>query len=115
MQMGAVLATGIDIDPQAIISASENLLLNGLRPNQMPVYLVPTTDQPSSFPSSVDKSEENKLTNNHDLKSSRGTYDVVAANILLNPLLELVEDIVGYAKPGGIVAISGILEEQVKE
>ncbi|CAL4908900.1 unnamed protein product [Urochloa decumbens] len=47
------------------------------------------------------------------LKSSRGTYDGVAANILLNPLLELVEDIVGYAKLGGIVAISGILEEQV--
>jgi ribosomal protein L11 methylase PrmA len=115
MQMGAALATGIDIDPQAIISASENLLLNGLHSNQMPVYLVPLTAQPSSFPSAVDKSEENKLTNNYDLKSSRGTYDVVAANILLNPLLELVEDIVGYAKPGGIVAISGILEEQVKE
>ncbi|CAL4908902.1 unnamed protein product [Urochloa decumbens] len=69
--------------------------------------------KPSSFPSAVDKSEENKLTNNLDLKSSRGTYDGVAANILLNPLLELVEDIVGYAKLGGIVAISGILEEQV--
>ncbi|CAL4901466.1 unnamed protein product [Urochloa decumbens] len=113
LKMGAALATGIDIDPQAIISASKNLLLNGLRSNQMPVYLVPTAAQPSSFPSAVDKSEENKLTNNLDLKSSRGTYDVVAANILLNPLLELVEDIVGYAKLGGIVAISGILEEQV--
>ncbi|CAL5095614.1 unnamed protein product [Urochloa decumbens] len=113
LKMGAALATGIDIDPQAIISASKNLLLNGLCSNQMPVYLVPTTAQPSSFPSAVDKSEENKLTNNLDLKSSRGTYDVVAANILLNPLLELVEDIVGYAKPGGIVAVSGILEEQV--
>jgi ribosomal protein L11 methylase PrmA len=115
MQMGAALATGIDIDPEAITSASENLLLNGLRSNQMPVFLVPMNAQPSSFPNAVDKSEENKLINNPDLKSSRGTYDVVAANILLNPLLELVEDIVGYAKPGGVVAISGILEEQVKE
>ena len=115
MQMGAALATGIDIDPQAITSASENLLLNGLHSNQMPVFLVPMNAQPSSFWNAVDKSEENKLFNNPDLKSSRGTYDVVAANILLNPLLELVEDIVGYAKPGGVVAISGILEEQVKE
>ncbi|CAN6337192.1 unnamed protein product [Urochloa humidicola] len=113
LKMGAALATGIDIDPQAIISASENFLLNGLRSNQMPVYLVPTNAQSSPFPSAVDNSEENNLTNNLDLKYSRGTYDVVAANILLNPLLELVEDIVGYAKPSGIVAISGILEEQV--
>ncbi|CAN6341523.1 unnamed protein product, partial [Urochloa humidicola] len=113
LKMGAALATGIDIDPQAIISASENLLLNGLGSNQMPIYLVPTNPQHSSFPSAADKSEQNKLTNNLDLKSSRGTYDVVAANILLNPLLELVEDIVGYAKPGGLVAVSGILEEQV--
>jgi ribosomal protein L11 methylase PrmA len=48
------------------------------------------------------------------LKSLRGTYDVVAANILLNPLLEMVEDIVGYAKSGGIIVVSGILEEHVK-
>ncbi|KAF8719364.1 hypothetical protein HU200_024072 [Digitaria exilis] len=113
LKMGAAVATGIDIDPQAIISASENLLLNGLHPNQMPVYLVSTSAQPSSLPNPVDESGENKLINNLDLESSRGTYDVVAANILLNPLLELVEDIVGYAKAGGIVAVSGILVEQV--
>lgn len=115
MQMGATQSTGIDIDPQAITSASENLLLNGLHSNQMPVYLVPTNAQPSCFPNAIDKSEDHHSTNNLDLKFSRGTYDVVAANILLNPLLELVEDIVGYAKPGGIIAVSGILEEQVKK
>jgi ribosomal protein L11 methylase PrmA len=115
MQMGATQTTGIDIDPQAITSASENLLLNGLHSKQMPVYLVPTNAQPSCFPNAIDKSEDHHSTNNLDLKFSRGTYDVVAANILLNPLLELVEDIVGYAKPGGIIAVSGILEEQVKK
>ncbi|AQK94580.1 uncharacterized LOC100384389 [Zea mays] len=113
LKMGATQSTGIDIDPQAIASASENLLLNGLHSNQMPVYLVSTNAQPSCLPSFIDKSEEHHSTNNLDLKLSRGTYDVVAANILLNPLLELVEDIVGYAKPGGIIAVSGILEEQV--
>jgi ribosomal protein L11 methylase PrmA len=116
MQMGAALSTGIDIDPQTITAAAENLLLNGLQFNQMPVYLVPTNLQPSCFPSTIGKLEEgNKLSNCFDLKSSRGTYDIVTANILLNPLLELVDDIVGYAKPGGTVAVSGILEEQVKE
>lgn len=109
--MGAALSTGIDIDPQAVTSACENMLLNGIDSNKMRVYLVPTDVQSSCFPSSIDKSEENKPTSN--LKSSRGTYDIVAANILLNPLLELVDDIVGYAKPGGIVAVSGILSEQV--
>ncbi|TVU20031.1 hypothetical protein EJB05_36218, partial [Eragrostis curvula] len=115
LKMGASLSTGIDIDPQAVTSASENLLLNGLCSNQMPVYLVSTDVEPSCFPSAIGKSEGegNKPSNNFDLKSSKGTYDIVAANILLNPLLELVEDIVGYAKPGGIVAVSGILEEQV--
>lgn len=116
MQMGASLCTGIDIDPQAITAASENLLLNGLQSVQMPVYLVSTNLQPSCFPSNISKleGEGNKLSN-FDLKSSRGTYDIVAANILLNPLLDLAEDIVGYAKPGGMVAVSGILEDQVKE
>uniref|UniRef100_A0A0A9AQF7 ETFB lysine methyltransferase n=1 Tax=Arundo donax TaxID=35708 RepID=A0A0A9AQF7_ARUDO len=113
LKMGADLSTGIDIDPQAVTSASENLLLDGLRSNQMPVYLVPTNAQPSSFPSTIDKCEENKPANSVDLQSSRGSYDIVAANILLNPLLELVDDIVVYAKPGGVVAVSGILEEQV--
>lgn len=111
LKMGAALSTGIDIDPQAVTSACENMLLNGIDSNKMRVYLVPTDVQSSCFPSSIDKSEENKPTSN--LKSSRGTYDIVAANILLNPLLELVDDIVGYAKPGGIVAVSGILSEQV--
>ncbi|XP_062231776.1 uncharacterized protein LOC133929154 [Phragmites australis] len=113
LKMGAAQSTGIDIDPQAVTSASENLLLNGLHSNQMPVYLVPKNAQPSCFPSTINKSEGNKSTNNVDLQPSRGSHDIVAANILLNPLLELVEDIVGYAKPGGIVAVSGILEEQV--
>ncbi|WVZ99095.1 hypothetical protein U9M48_044445 [Paspalum notatum var. saurae] len=102
LKMGAAQSIGLDIDPQAITSASENLLLNGLHPTQMPVYLVSGNAQPSCF-----------LSEQTNLESSRGTYDVVAANILMNPLLELVEDIVGYAKPGGIVAVSGILEEQV--
>lgn len=111
LKMGAALSTGIDIDPQAVTSACENMLLNGIDSYKMRVYLVPTDVQSSCFPSSINKSEENKPTSN--LKSSRGTYDIVAANILLNPLLELVDDIVGYAKPGGIVAVSGILSEQV--
>ncbi|XP_047095032.1 ribosomal protein L11 methyltransferase-like [Lolium rigidum] len=113
LKMGAALSTGIDIDPQAVASAHENRLLNGMDSNKMPVYLVPAGAKPSSFSSSIDKSEERKPSSDPELKSSKGTFDIVAANILLNPLLELVEDIVGYAKTGGTVAVSGILCEQV--
>ncbi|MCH1922905.1 50S ribosomal protein L11 methyltransferase, partial [Shewanella sp. A3A] len=82
------------------------MMLNGIDSNKMLVYLVPTNAQSACFPSNIDKSEENRPTGNLELKSSKGSYDIVAANILLNPLLELVEDIVGYAKSGGIVAVS---------
>uniref|UniRef100_A0A452ZFS3 ETFB lysine methyltransferase n=1 Tax=Aegilops tauschii subsp. strangulata TaxID=200361 RepID=A0A452ZFS3_AEGTS len=114
LKMGAALSTGIDIDPQAVRSARENMLLNGMDSDRMLVHLVPTGAEPSCFSSSIDKSEEEKPGSNLELKSSKGTHDIVAANILLNPLLELVEDIVGFAKTGGTVAVSGILCEQVK-
>ena len=113
LKIGAALSTGIDIDPQAVSSARENMLLNGMDSGRMLVHLVPTGAEPSCFSSSIDKSEEEKPGSNLELKSSKGTYDIVAANILLNPLLELVEDIVGFAKTGGTVAVSGILCEQV--
>nr|BAK02298.1 predicted protein [Hordeum vulgare subsp. vulgare] len=113
LKMGAALSTGIDIDPQAVSSARQNMLLNGMDSDRMLVYLVPPGTEPSCFSSTIDKSEEKKPSSNLELKSSRGTYDIVAANILQNPLLELVEDIVGFAKTGGTVAVSGILCEQV--
>ena len=40
-------------------------------------------------------------------------YDVVIANILLNPLLDLADHIVSCAKPGAVVGLSGIISEQV--
>lgn len=45
--------------------------------------------------------------------AERSKYDVVVANILLNPLLELADEIVSHAKPGAVVGISGIISEQV--
>ena len=40
-------------------------------------------------------------------------FDVVAANILRGPLLELQPRLAAYCKPGGMLVLSGILEEQV--
>lgn len=45
--------------------------------------------------------------------TGNNTYDVVIANILLNPLLENADQIISCAKPGAIIGLSGILSEQV--
>jgi ribosomal protein L11 methylase PrmA len=40
-------------------------------------------------------------------------FDLVMANILRGPLLELQPRLTGYCKPGGRLVLSGILQEQV--
>jgi ribosomal protein L11 methyltransferase len=44
-----------------------------------------------------------------------GEYDLVVANILSNPLRVLAPAIVGHVRPGGRLALSGILKEQAEE
>ncbi|KAF7822688.1 Ribosomal protein L11 methyltransferase [Senna tora] len=93
LKFGAAFAVGIDIDPQAIESASQNATLNNIGPEKLQLHLV------SSKPS-LDEEEQK--------------YDVVIANILLNPLLDLADQIVSSAKPGAVIGLSGILCEQVR-
>lgn len=56
---------------------------------------------------------EGQESNGMGIISETGKYDVVIANILLNPLLDLADDIVSYAKPGAVIGLSGILSDQV--
>ena len=44
-----------------------------------------------------------------------GEFDVVVANILAGPLIELAEQIAGHVNSGCLLALSGILSEQVGE
>lgn len=93
-QMGAAIAVGVDIDPMAISSAKYNASLNNLAPNTLQVHVAPGDgDDP--------------------VPKDSGEFDVVAANILLNPLVQLASRIAGYCKPGGLVGVSGILLDQV--
>lgn len=96
LKMGATYAIGVDIDPAAISSAEYNASLNNLKPDTLQVY-VASADGKDPVP-----------------KDFTG-FDVVAANILLNPLVELAGRITGYCKPGGLVGVSGILVEQVAQ
>ena len=84
-----ILAT--DIDPIAIKVAKENFALNG----------VPKTITAITA-TGLDDEEIKKRT----------PFDLIVANILANPLIELAPQMVPALKKGGSIVLSGILEEQ---
>ncbi|EKG0038802.1 50S ribosomal protein L11 methyltransferase [Vibrio cholerae] len=88
IKLGAAKVIGIDIDPQALLASKDNAARNGVE-DQIEVYL--PKDQPEGF-----------------------VADVVVANILAGPLRELSPIIKGLLKPGGQLAMSGILDTQAE-
>lgn len=114
MQFGAALSVGFDIDPLAITAARHNASLNGIGPEKLLVELVPESSTlPNDNNSSSAEMSSMAHVNDIDVVNERDKYDVVIANILLNPLIELADQIVSYAKPGAVVGLSGIISEQV--
>ena len=85
-KLGAAPVLGVDIDPQAVIAAQSNAERNAAS---------------ASF---RDSSEP-----------LAGQFDIVVANILSNPLKVLAPAICGHVRPGGQLALSGILAEQAEE
>lgn len=88
LKLGAERVVGIDIDPQALLASKDNAARNDVA-DQIEVYL--PKDQPELH------------------------ADVVLANILAGPLRELQDVITAYCKPGGRLALSGILDTQASE
>lgn len=95
--MGAAFSVGIDIEPQALSSAGQNIALNAIESGRMALFLAPVKDQMGS----------------DGLKTRIESFDVIVANILLNPIMELAEELVSYGKPGAVFGLSGILHDQV--
>jgi len=89
--LGAKKTTGIDIDPQALLASHDNVKRNGLKIEQFPVYL------PQQKP----------------LKE--GCADIMLANILAGPLVELSDTLISPLKVNGRICLSGILATQAKE
>ncbi|XP_068657516.1 uncharacterized protein [Aristolochia californica] len=111
LKLGAALSVGVDIDPQAITSARQNAALNDIQPDKMHLYLgsrMVSLHSPDGH--MVDDAREHK-----EIYNEKEKFDIVIANILLNPLIELADHIADYAKPGGVIGISGILSEQVSQ
>lgn len=90
------LATASDIDPVCLGVVAENARLNavplGARPGEVTMVVAPGLD--------------------HPLLEARGPYDLVIANILAGPLIELAPAFARALVPGGSLVLSGLLETQ---
>ncbi|MGC2164837.1 MAG: 50S ribosomal protein L11 methyltransferase [Gallionella sp.] len=87
IKLGAQMATGIDLDSQAITSGRENARAN--RADRVDFWL----------PGELDL----------------GMYDLVIANILTNPLRMLAPILARATRPEGTIVLSGILDNQAEE
>lgn len=85
-KFGAAPVWGVDLDPQAVQSARDNAVANAV---EATFYL------PDAAP---------------DTRA-----DVLVANILTNPLKALMPLLAARVKPGGRIALSGILAEQAED
>ncbi|AGA89057.1 ribosomal protein L11 methyltransferase [Thioflavicoccus mobilis 8321] len=86
-RLGAARIVAIDHDPQALEATRANAAANGVAER----ILVCDPDQVPAM-----------------------TADRLVANILAAPLFELAGRFAGYLRPGGALALSGILAEQVE-
>jgi len=85
--LGAKEAHAVDIDPQAITATQDNAIKNSVQ-NKIRCYL---PEQFSAFEA-----------------------DIVLANILAKPLIEMSTQISSLVSKGGDLVLSGILEEQAE-
>lgn len=85
-RLGAGQVCAVDIDPQAVEVAQENLAINNL--------------------------SEQVECSNTPLESLRGTFDVILANILAEELVRLAPQLMEHLAPGGKLVLSGILAEK---
>ena len=89
LKLGAARVIGIDIDPQAIQASRDNAERNGVA-EQLELFL--PEDQPKALQA-----------------------DILVANILAGPLRELAPLMNELVRPGGLLALSGVLETQAVE
>jgi ribosomal protein L11 methyltransferase len=86
LKLGAASVRAVDIDPQAITATRENAERNGISSR------LTVTDEPA-LPA--------------------GSADMLVANILAGPLVDLAPGFAAAIRAGGSIALSGVLAEQV--
>ena len=88
LKLGCDSATGMDIDPQAVIATRQNATANDVGEGLF------VTGSPEGL---------------------EGPFDVVVANILAGPLVQFADSITSLLARGGMLALSGVLCEQAGE
>ena len=88
LKLGCSRAQAMDIDVQAVTATRQNAAHNGV---------------------------DERLTVTVGAGTIDGTFDVVIANILAGPLAELAGAISARVAPNGLLALSGILDDQVDD
>ena len=89
-------ATGSDIDAVCAPVVEDNAAMNGIPigagPGEMTMVIADGMD--------------------HPLLHIRGPYDLLIANILAGPLVELAPDFAAVTSPGGSLLLAGLLQTQ---
>lgn len=93
LRLGATRAVGVDIDPMAVSSAKTNAALNGFDETNFRCYEVDPEDD-AARPLAAEDDD---------------SFDMVVANILQGPLLDLEARLASYARPGARLVLSGVL------
>ena len=88
LKLGAVHVNAVDIDEQALVATQNNATSNGIVSSQLTIGFPDTLSSPA---------------------------DVLIANILLTPLINLRSNFHALLKEQGSLVVSGILEEQAEE
>ncbi|MBW2558372.1 MAG: 50S ribosomal protein L11 methyltransferase [Deltaproteobacteria bacterium] len=88
-KLGARAVTGIDIDPKAVEIAGKNIVINGV--------------------------EDRVEIINRDIALCRGSFDLIAANLISGALIKLHSHLISLTKPGGYIIASGITEQDAKD
>ena len=95
LKFGAGYSVGTDLDPCAIDATTENMEVNGISEDQYEVMIGNIID---------DKEVQDKV--------GYECYDIVAANILADVLVQLTPVIVNQLNPGAIYITSGIIDDK---
>ena len=116
-----VKAVGIDIDVDAIQIANANAKTNGVSmKNYLPPLAETADDESKSLLLKAHAHAQKQLDDRNEsgaqliLPDDLGlpTYDIGVANILAGPLVALSSTIASLVRPGGRLAMSGILPQQ---
>jgi ribosomal protein L11 methyltransferase len=110
LKLGAKEAWAIDYDPQALDATRENARRNHIDENKLHVLLPEKFNQQET--SSVGR--HSRPVSQHGVNSSGNPVDILLANILANPLIELSPRFAQLLKPNGQLVLSGILENQTE-